>query len=76
MATAQHANELARLRFALASGGQSEPKDFHIYCFNWQLPPQQVARIVVSYTQRNPRLLKAPASELILRALQSTYPCR
>ena len=36
LATAQHANDLAKLRFALASGGQGESGDFHLYCFNWQ----------------------------------------
>lgn len=80
MATAQHANELAKLRYSLASGGRGDQHAFNIYCFDWQLPYAKIARIVVAYAQTSsreyPSLLNQPAHKLALQALQSAFPCR
>lgn len=75
MGTAQQANELARLRFAVATGGQATEKAFALYCFDWQLPYDRLARLILDYAKHNPRLLQRPAQELALRALQAAFPC-
>jgi hypothetical protein len=80
MATAQHANELAKLRYSLASGGRGDQRAFNIYCFDWQLPYAKIARILVAYaktsSREHPGLLNQPAHKLALQALQSAFPCR
>jgi hypothetical protein len=76
MGATQHANELARLRFAVATGGHATEKPFTLYCFDWQLPYGRVAQLVLDYAKHNPGLLQRPAQELALRALQSAFPCR
>lgn len=76
MGAAQHANELARLRFAVASGGHATEKPFTLYCFDWQLPYGKVARLILDFAKHNPGLLQRPAQELALRALQTAFPCK
>jgi hypothetical protein len=76
MAASQHANELAKLRFAQATKGSGDTQQFNLYCIDWQLSYQRVARIVVEYAKRHPGLGKRPAQELVMRALESAYPCR
>lgn len=75
MTTAQHANELAKLRYALSTEGRGNQQSFNLYCFDWQLPYQKIARIVLEFGQRESRYLQRPAHELAIRALQTTYPC-
>jgi hypothetical protein len=76
MAAAQHANERARLQFALATQGQGNQAAFNLYCFDWQRPFQKIAGIVLTYAQNNPEYLQRPAGELVMRALQAAFPCR
>jgi hypothetical protein len=75
MSTAQHANQLAKLRFSLSTDGRGNQHRFNLYCFDWQLPYQKIARIVLEYGQNEPRYWQRPAHELALRALQTRYPC-
>lgn len=75
MSTAQHANELAKLRYSLSTNGRGNQHSFNLYCFDWQLPYQKIARIVTEFGQHAPRYWRRPAHELALRALQTTYPC-
>ena len=75
MATAKHANELAKLRYAQSSTGNTSIKDFNLYCFNWEVTHQDVARIIYNYAHNHQKLLAAKANELAMRALQSTFPC-
>lgn len=76
MGAAQQANELARLRFAVATGGHATEKTFTLYCFDWQLPYGQVARLILDFAKHNPGQLQRPAPEFALRALQAAFPCR
>lgn len=76
MGAAQQANELARLRFAVATGGHPTEKPFTLYCFDWQLPLGQVARLILDFAKHHPGLLQRPAQDLALRALQSAFPCQ
>jgi hypothetical protein len=76
MSTAQHANELAKLRYSLATDGRGNQHDFNLYCFDWQLPYQKIARIVLQFGHNEPRYLQRPAHELAIRALQMAFPCR
>jgi hypothetical protein len=76
MAAAQHANERARLQFSLATGGQGNQAAFNLYCFDWQQSFQKIAGIVGTFAQNNPAYLQRPANELVMRALQTAYPCR
>ena len=73
--TARYSNDLAKLRYALVEKGSSSLKEFNVYCINWEIQYQQVARLVIDFAQRNPDRLNNPAHELVLRALQSAYPC-
>ena len=79
IATAQHANQLAKLRYALATDGRGDQSTFNLYCFDWQLPYEKFARIVLAFSnknkQTNPALLEGPAYKLALQALQTTFPC-
>jgi len=75
MSTAQHANELAKLRYSVASYGRGDQRRFNLYCLDWQLPYQKIARIVLAFGQREPRYLQRPAHELAIRALQIAFPC-
>ncbi len=45
MTTAQHANEQAKLRYSLLTNGRANRHDFGLYCFDWQLSYQKIARI-------------------------------
>ncbi len=76
MATAQHANELAKLRYSQASNGRGDQHRFNLYCFDWQLPYQKIARIVLAFGRSKPRYLQRPAHELVIHALQKAFPCR
>lgn len=76
LGAARHANELARLRFAVATGGQPTEKPFALYCFDWQLPYGRAARLILDFAKHNPGLLQRPAHELALSALQAAFPCR
>lgn len=76
MAAAEHANKLAKLRFAAATDGNGDQKNFNLYCFDWQLPYQKIARIVLEYGHKQPQYRQRPAQELAMRALQTTFPCR
>lgn len=76
MATAQHANELARLRFSLATEGRGNLRAFRLYCFDWQAPYKRIAQIVLEFGRKQPHYLQRPAHELAMRALQTAYPCR
>jgi hypothetical protein len=76
MAATRHANELAKLRFAQATNGRGSTEQFNLYCIDWQLSYQRVAHIVLEYARRHPELGKRPAQDLVMRALQSAYPCR
>jgi hypothetical protein len=76
LGAAQQANELARLRFAVATGGHATEKPFTLYCFDWQLPYGKVAQLILDFAKHNPGLLQRPAHELALRALQAAFPCR
>jgi hypothetical protein len=75
MSAAQQANDLARLRFAVATGGQATAKPFKLYCFDWEMSYGHVARLIIDYAKRHPQQLRRPAGELALRALQSAFPC-
>lgn len=76
MAVAQHANERAKLEFALATKGQGNQADYTLYCFDWQRSFQQIAAIVLRFAQNNPAYLQRPAHEMVMRALQAAFPCR
>ena len=76
MSTAQHANDLAKLRYAQATSGRGDQHRFNLYCFDWQLPYQKIARIVLQFGSNEPKYLSRPANELAIRALQKAYPCR
>jgi len=75
MATAQHANELARLRYSVATGGRGEQRDFKLYCFDWQIPYKKVAQIVLAFARNQPHYLQGSAHKLTIRALQTAFPC-
>ena len=76
MATAQHANERAKLQFALATEGRGDQAAFNLYCFDWQRSFQKIAGIVLTFAQNNPSYLQKPAHEMVMRALQTAFPCR
>ncbi len=76
MATAQHANDRAKLRYSLLTEGRANRHDFGLYCFDWQLSYQKVARIVMEFGRSNPVYLQQPAHKLAIRALQTAFPCR
>jgi len=76
MATAQHANDRAKLRYSLLTDGRSNRHDFGLYCFDWQLSYQKVAQIVLEFGSNNPMYLQQPAHKLALHALQAAFPCR
>ncbi|MDT8385375.1 MAG: Rap1a/Tai family immunity protein [Gammaproteobacteria bacterium] len=76
MAAARHANERARLEFALATAGRGNQAAFRIYCFDWQRSFEKIAGIVLNFAQHNPIYLQRPAEELVMRALQTAFPCR
>lgn len=75
MGAAQQANERAKLRFAVATGGHATENAFTLYCFDWQMPYVRIARLILDFAKHNPGLLQRPAQELALRALQSKFPC-
>jgi hypothetical protein len=74
--SAEHANELAKLRFSVATEGRGNQQNFNLYCFNWQLSYHKIARIVLEFGRNQPQYQQRPAHELALRALQTTFPCR
>jgi hypothetical protein len=76
MGAAEHANRLAKLRFSVATDGKGSQQNFNLYCFDWQLPYQKIARIVLEYGRKQPQFGQRPAQELAMRALQTTFPCR
>jgi len=76
MATAQHANDLAKLRYSLITDGRGNRHDISLYCFDWQLSYQEIARIVLEFGRNNPVYLPQPAHKLAIRALQTAFPCR
>jgi len=76
MAATQHANERAKLEFAVATKGQGNQADFTLYCFDWQRSFQKIAEIVLTFAQNNPAYLQRPANEMVMRALQTAFPCR
>ena len=75
MATAQHANERAKLQFALATEGKGNQAVFNLYCFDWQHSFQKIAAVVLTFAQNNPEYLQRPANEMVMRALQKAFPC-
>ena len=76
MAATQHANERAKLQFSLATEGRGNQATFNLYCFNWQLSYQKITRIVLNFAHSNPGYLQRPAQDMVIRALQSAFPCR
>ncbi len=76
MATAQHANDQAKLRYSLVTDGRGNRHDLSLYCFDWQLSYQKIARIVLEFGRNNPVYLQQPAHKLAIRALQNAFPCR
>ncbi len=76
MATAQHANAQAKLRYSLMTDGRGNRHDLALYCFDWQLSYQKIARIVLAFGRSNPVYLQQPAHKLAIRALQAAFPCR
>ena len=76
MATAQHADALAKLRYSLLTDGRGNRHDLGLYCFDWQLSYQKIARIVLEFGRSNPAYLQQPAHKLAIRALQTAFPCR
>ncbi|HFE31956.1 MAG TPA: hypothetical protein ENJ17_01450 [Gammaproteobacteria bacterium] len=76
LAAAQHANGLAKLRFAQATGGKGAQAGFNLYCFDWNLRYRDAARIVLRYARRHLELATQPADRLAMKALQDAYPCR
>ncbi len=76
MATAQHANDRAKLRYSLITEGRGNWQDFGLYCFDWQLSYQKVAHIVLEFGSNNPAYLRQPAHKMAIRALQTAFPCR
>jgi hypothetical protein len=75
MAGAQHANERAKLQFTRVAQGQGNQAAFTLYCFDWQQSFQKIAGIVLTFAQNNPVYLHRPAGELVMRALQTAFPC-
>ena len=75
MAATQHANERAKLQFALATEGKGNQAEFNLYCFDWLRSFQKIAGIVLTFAQNNPTYLQKPAHELVMRALQKAFPC-
>jgi Rap1a immunity proteins len=76
ISTAQHANELAKLRYALTTEGRGAQPKFRLYCFDWQRPYKTFAKIVVNFGRSQPIYLQQPAHKLVMRALQAAFPCR
>jgi len=76
MTTAQHANEQAKLRYSLLTDGRVNRHGFGLYCFDWQLSYQKIARIVLEFGRSNPVYMQQPAHKLAIRALQTAFPCR
>ncbi len=76
LAAAQHANDLARLRYAQVTEGQGSKADFNLYCFDWNMRYRDAARIVLHYARQHLNLATQPAERLAMKALQDAYPCR
>jgi len=76
METAQHANNQAKLRYSLMTDGRGDRHDLSLYCFDWQLSYQKIARIVLEFGRKKPVYLQQPAHKLAIRALQTAFPCR
>lgn len=76
MAATQHANEHAKLAFSLATEGRGNQAAFNIYCFDWEHSFQKIAAIVLTFAQQNPEYLQRPADKMVMRALQTAFPCR
>ncbi len=68
----QHANRLARLRLAQATGGE---RLADLYCLPVALPYGEAARIVFQHARRHPELATQSAERLTLAALQAAFPC-
>ena len=80
MGAAQHANERAKLQFALATEGlatgrQGNQASFNLYCFDWLRSFKKIAAIVLTFAQHNPTYLQKPAHEMVMQALQKAFPC-
>ncbi len=76
LAAAQHANELAKLRFAQVTDGKGSQADFNLYCFDWNMRYRDAARIVLRYARQHLDVATQPAERLTMKALQNAYPCR
>jgi len=73
-----HAMEtLDELHYAQATSSiQGKTPPFRKSCIDWNIQYQKAARIVMGYARQNPDELQQEAHGLVLRALQSAYPCR
>ncbi len=76
LAAAQHANELAKLRFAQATDGKGSQANFDLYCFDWNMRYRDAAHIVLRYARQHLGLATQPADRLAMKALQDAWPCR
>lgn len=76
MEASQHANKQAKLRYSLATDGKGDQAAFNVYCFNWQLSYKNIIGIVLSYANNNPAYLRGQAHVLVIKALQTAFPCR
>lgn len=70
--TMRHANALARLRLAQASGGR---RGADLYCVPLDLRYGAAARIVRDHARAHRELVRESAERLALSALQAAFPC-
>ena len=76
LAATDHANKLAKLRFAQATNASASQADFNLYCIDWNMRYENAARIVLRYARQHMELASQPAEKLVMKALQDAYPCR